>query len=83
MHTVKLVPVMLGVGREGGLFWLRLDTSRLSMAVDGDQSEQSAPSGLSRVRWLCQPGITSLFVLEAVRGGLHRAWKQGRARSEL
>lgn len=53
------------------------------MAVDGDQSELSAPSGLSRVRWLCQPGITSLFVLEATRGGLHRAWKQGRARSEL
>lgn len=34
----------------GGLFWLRLTASRLSLAMSGGQGKLSALSGLSRVR---------------------------------
>lgn len=60
IHTVKLIPEMLGVQRAGGcLFWLRLTTSRLCLAMAGGQGELCALSGLSRVRRSFQPLITS------------------------
>lgn len=53
----KLVPVILGMERGGGLFWLRFNTSRISllMAYEG---ELSALSSLPRARWLFQPQTT-------------------------